>query len=111
MIKIRKFFRRARKVSQNQVFVGEYYDFLYFIKATQEFVKGFYDRAFGENQDEFFGLWEQDSELKEDLELIIPVLDKWLNDKYTTGLEDNKSHDELAEAFRILGKILPQMWD
>jgi hypothetical protein len=109
-LKLRKWLSRITKAHEGQMFCGEYYDYLYSIKATQEFVRGFYDRAFGDKQKEFMCLWKPEVELKRNLELILVVLDKWVNDEYTSA-EEFKSREQLLEAYRLLGKCLPEMWD
>jgi len=100
----------------SQAFCGKFWDYNCHVKATHEFVKGFYDRAFGDKKDtdEFSSDWGLDNleyvKLKEKLELILSVLDKWVNEGYTIA-DDYKRDEEIAEVYRLLGKVLPEMWD
>jgi len=100
------------KAEADYMYVGPYWDYSYHLKATYEFVQGFYDRAFGDLQDEFYSLrdTEDDKKMKEHLELVLGVLDKWVNGKYTLA-EEQKSCEELVEAYRLLSKWIPYMWD
>lgn len=97
-----------QRAHEGQLYVGPYWDYEFFVKATYEYVKGFYDRAFGDADIQFMG--KHDDALKEKLEMIIEVLDKWVQEKYIVA-DEQKMYEELAEAFRLLGKCLPGMWD